>query len=201
MEGNASSSFIATQIAAVKNGYDGIWVSGTNMFFDRVVAQFNGGSVMNLLGSTGVSVSNLLATNNATGVTWFGGRAIGSTVTNATIAFNKNAEVACGTVPGGGKLVLVNSILWNTSGTTYSGTGCSFSYSDVAGGASGTKNINLDPFFVDPAKGDYHLSNTVSKKSPCINAGNSSATTLPKTDLDGANRASGVVDLGAYEAK
>ena len=40
-------------------------------------------------------------------------------------------------------------------------------YSNVQGGWEGEGNIDLDPFFTDPAEGDYHL--TIS--SPCIEAG------------------------------
>ncbi len=51
-----------------------------------------------------------------------------------------------------------------------------------------------DPQFVDPANGDFHLSSA----SPCIGAGDNSATDLPTVDLDGNNIGS-AVDIGAYQ--
>jgi hypothetical protein len=82
-------------------------------------------------------------------------------------------------------LTLVNCILWdNTSPQIYGGAQAT--YSDIQGGYAGTGNINLDPCFVDPANGDYHLQSTVgsfrgglwlpdSLQSPCIDAGDPSS--------------------------
>jgi len=57
-------------------------------------------------------------------------------------------------------------------------------------------NLNVDPYFIDAANGNYHLSDY----SPCIGAG----TTIgaPTTDLDGnprPNPADTNPDMGAYE--
>ena len=55
---------------------------------------------------------------------------------------------------------------------------------------------NVDPLFVDPANGDFHLQAT----SPCIDAGDNNAPGLPLTDMDGLPRiSSGRVVIGAYE--
>ncbi len=55
---------------------------------------------------------------------------------------------------------------------------------------------NVDPSFVDPEIGDYHLK----EGSLLINAGNDSAPDLPLTDKDGNPRIVGsAVDIGAYE--
>jgi hypothetical protein len=57
-------------------------------------------------------------------------------------------------------------------------------------------NINIDPLFVDPANGDYHLA----FGSPCIDSGNNAAPSLPTTDFEGDNRVAGIaVDIGADE--
>jgi predicted outer membrane repeat protein len=78
---------------------------------------------------------------------------------------------------GGGIVSLDNSnpqitscILWeNDPGqiTLPDGT-ISVMYSNIAGGYSGTGNINLDPMFVTGAKGNFYLDPVL---SPCINAG------------------------------
>ena len=70
----------------------------------------------------------------------------------------------------------------------------------VFGGASLTTGpgfINVDPLFVDPAMGDYHLS----AGSPCIDAGDPNFVALPgETDIDGEARVQGAaVDLGSDE--
>ena len=53
---------------------------------------------------------------------------------------------------------------------------------------------NVDPLFVGSS--NYRLSSS----SPCINAGNNSAPSIPTTDEDGNPRISGgTVDMGAYE--
>lgn len=63
-------------------------------------------------------------------------------------------------------------------------------------------NISVDPLFVDPASGDYHLR----VGSRVIDVGNNSATALPTTDIDGNGRTldgdgngSATVDIGVDE--
>jgi len=75
------------------------------------------------------------------------------------------------------------------------------SYSDIAGGYTGTGNIGEDPLFVDAGGGNLRLS----WDSPCIDAGDNSAVTEPN-DLDGLPRivdgdcdTTATVDMGAYE--
>ncbi len=58
-------------------------------------------------------------------------------------------------------------------------------------------DLDIDPQFVDPAHGNYHLQSG----SPCLAAGTTSAPALPTTDLDGNPRVVvGAVDMGCYES-
>lgn len=68
--------------------------------------------------------------------------------------------------------------------------------------ATAPGNLSVDPLFVNPAAGDFHLS----ASSPGIDVGNNAAPDLPATDLsgnpriqDGTNKGVPVVDMGAYE--
>ncbi|MGR3310862.1 MAG: MopE-related protein [Candidatus Brocadiales bacterium] len=59
-------------------------------------------------------------------------------------------------------------------------------------------NINVDPFFVDPVGGDFHLQSG----SLCIDAGFNGVTGITLEDKDGNPRImNGVVDMGAFEFK
>jgi hypothetical protein len=87
-------------------------------------------------------------------------------------------------------------IVWGNTGGEIGGTTSSVFYCNVRGGYPGTGNIDVDPFFVDAANGDYHLAPT----SACQDAGNPTDPGLG-TDCDGDPRLSGAaVDIGADEA-
>jgi hypothetical protein len=59
-------------------------------------------------------------------------------------------------------------------------------------------NIQQDPLFVDVGAGDFHLQSG----SPCIDAGDNNAPSLPAEDFEGENRISnGTVDIGADEVQ
>jgi hypothetical protein len=75
---------------------------------------------------------------------------------------------------------ITNSIFWADSAANgdeiyvESGTP-EVKYCDIQGGYPGQGNINLDPFFRDPATEDFHLMSTeygYPHNSPCIDAGN-----------------------------
>jgi len=66
----------------------------------------------------------------------------------------------------------------------------------------GAGEISVDPMFVDPGNGDYHLQ----EGSPCIDSGTNDVLGLPETDAEGKPRivdgdGNGVetVDMGAFE--
>jgi len=72
----------------------------------------------------------------------------------------------------------------------------SITYSDIQSGWTGTGNIDINPHFIDPASGDFHLSDY----SLCIGAGTQNGA--PATDIDGEPRPNPVLsnpDMGIYE--
>jgi Leucine-rich repeat (LRR) protein len=92
-----------------------------------------------------------------------------------------------------------NCILWSNNPDGIYNDNClpSASHSDVQGGIyAGTDNINVDPSFVDAPGGDFHLN----FGSPCIDAGENLAPSIPATDFEGdARTINGIVDMGADE--
>lgn len=132
-----------------------------------------------------------------------------ATIENCTIS-NNTAVGGIGGAEGGtdgtsrgggfyGSTVISGCILWSNTAESspqiYGGP--TISYSDVEDGYSGEGNIDADPYFVDLAGGDYHLS----PGSPCIDAGDPCYIQEPnETDIDGEPRVmSGHVDIGADE--
>jgi len=102
------------------------------------------------------------------------------TVTNCTIVGNLQNGIS------GGKPIIIDSIIWANSPTQISDTlnAVSIIFSDVQGDFAGEGNIDADPFFADPDKGDYHLKSQAGRwdirtqtwvtddmTSPCIDAG------------------------------
>ncbi|MHC4460087.1 MAG: right-handed parallel beta-helix repeat-containing protein [Planctomycetota bacterium] len=133
------------------------------------------------------------------------------TVTNCT--FSRNSAV----IRGGGMYnyynsnpTLTNCIIWGNTAPTgpqiYNHSSSpTVTYSDIAGGYSGTGNIPDDPLFID-ADGPDNISGTEDDNlhllgwSPCINAGDPSGDYTGQVDLDGKPRvAYGRVDMGADE--
>lgn len=136
------------------------------------------------------------------------------TVTNCTLAANAathGAAVACDSYlqqyPS--TVGMANCILWDGGDEIWNNDGSriTITYSDLQGGWPGRGNLDANPLFVDPQKGDYRLC----ASSPCIDAGDNAA--VPRgvvNDLDGNPRfVDGpptpdtgnvpIVDMGAYE--
>lgn len=97
-----------------------------------------------------------------------------------------------------------NIVVFNMEGVTCSGRpklshNCVYGNNiDYNGLPAGPTDICSDPMFCDKAGGDFHLLST----SPCIDAGDESATTAGCLDIDNEPRAQGAaVDIGADEFK
>jgi galactitol-specific phosphotransferase system IIB component len=117
-------------------------------------------------------------------------------ITNATIANNYTGGVKRDFVS---YPTIVNSIIWGNGGDqlwSYDRITYSDIEPEIGGGRTnqGTGNISVDPVFVNPLAGNYHLHFT----SPAIDAGTSEGA--PDTDIDGDPRPlRGGYDMGADE--
>jgi hypothetical protein len=159
-------------------------------------ATFGGGGIMCRGDGT---VRNCLVAGNVN--YQYGAGVDGGTVESCTIvtnSFRDNSGVLRdGTGAGTRNSTVKNSIVY--SNYEASGTddinGGSATYS-CAPGLSGSGNIDADPLFINPARGDYRLQSG----SPCVNAGLDEPWMSSAFDLAGGARiAASTVDMGAYE--
>ena len=110
------------------------------------------------------------------------------TIVNSTFASNRAGDKYGGAISDlGGRAVIRNCIFWGNTAAhggdqifTSTRVQGDVSYSDIQGGWTGSTNINVDPLFVNAASNDYHLTSG----SPCMDAGKSSAPTLPNDQGD-----------------
>ena len=170
----------------------------------------NGGGMLNSNNSD-ATIVNCRFADNVAGES--GGGIYNTAVTFPVMincTFGNNAASSGGAVFYGFSLSIVrNCIVSGNIPDSFSGPGTpTVTFSAVEGGFSGIGNIDVDPMFVDPLNGDFHLASG----SPCIDAGRNSSVPIDiTTDLDGNPRfvddpdtldtGCGVppVDMGAYE--
>jgi hypothetical protein len=169
------------------------------------------GGAIDLYGGSLTLVNSLVVANAATGGTSVhfgngtsdGGGLLLTACTNvlANDTFTLNTGALSGgalsyDAESGGSLTLGNCILWNDS-SEIGGKPDTVLYSDVEGGYSGPGlgNLNVDPRFVAPKKGDFRLQNN----SPCVDAGSSTVPDFVPWDIQGRPRDTSAPDMGAYE--
>ena len=163
-------------------------------------ADLKAGAMYNYSGSP--TVSNCLFVGNTTdgegAALWnYEGTPV---VTNCTFSANVAEKSGGAFWNYEGAARLTNCILWDNAPAeihNYVGT-VATTFCNIQGGSAGQGNIDANPLFDDPDKGDYHLLSS----SPCINAGDPDYAAGPgETDLDGGPRVlDGRVDIGAYES-
>ena len=208
-------STIASNRASSSGGGVQINTAGT-MYNCRIIGNYAGTYGGGLYKGSG-RVRNCLVAGNQAGSTGGGVyiSAVGLDMANCTIVRNYSAASGGGCIFSGAGVgsPITNVIVFGNQAavsTNDVGPFTSISYScapELTAGANGNKTN--DPLFVDAGSGygtnavvgDYMLQTN----SPCIGAGTNQAwmTVEPVTDLAGNARirlASGVVDMGAFEA-
>ncbi len=173
-------------------------------FTDNSAENFAGGGLLN--NNAQVTLSNCVVAGNSSfwgGGLWVEGSSTAE-ISNCTLTQN-TAQAAGGGIGADAVVNVADCIIWGNTPSEISlfdGI-ANVTYSDVRGGWAGIGNIDLDPLFVDPNAGNYHLG----AGSPRIDVGDPNLVVPPgATDLDGLKRvwdgdADGVavVDMGAYE--
>jgi parallel beta-helix repeat protein len=163
----------------------------TNCIFSGNSAEYGGG--MYNTNNSSATVTNCVFSANTAfrGGGMFNYQDASPSITNNIIVSNNASDTGGGiyTSHTASAIIDYNDVWGNTPDNYY---GCS----------AGANDISQDPLFVDAAAGDFHLQAT----SPCIDAGNSTAPSLPGTDFEGDPRVVdgngdgvAVVDMGVDE--
>jgi len=122
-------------------------------------------------------------------VMWAKGYSLGANIADNVEIYNStfvNESTAIFCDPAV-RMVLRNTILWGPPGQLEGSNPASFDvqYCDVGGGWEGEGNIDGDPMFLDPDKGDFRLR----PDSPCIDSGaDGGPAWLPGADFAGNPR-------------
>lgn len=174
------------QVEIVGNTVEGIQGTGLGA---AIVVQ----PLQETLGHTAL-VNNIVTKNTGTGILILdyeqNPNQFVHDLTNNTVAENMQAGIESQSVS---TIHVTNCIAWGNGDDLVNVTA---TYSNTGDGDPGEGNISLDPLFVDPLDGDFHLQ----PGSPCIDQGSNAAPSLPGSDYDGGPRiVNGTADMGADE--
>ena len=128
------------------------------------------------------------------------------TITNCTFSQNF-AGYGAGMYNSNSSPIVTNCIFWETNSISGSEANTTLTYCNVKGGYLGLGNIDVDPLFVDPANGDYHLKSQAGSwdpisqswmiddvTSPCIDAGDPGSPIYPIEPSPNGGR----INMGVY---
>ncbi|MHC4463910.1 MAG: right-handed parallel beta-helix repeat-containing protein [Planctomycetota bacterium] len=192
------------------------WASSptvTNCTFSGNSSASIGGGMLNHNGSSPTVTNCTFSGNsaNSSGGGMYNWSSSNTTLVNCTFSGN-SATRGGGMCNDRGNPTVTNCILWGNAPAgpqiyNYSSTP-TVTYSDIAGGYTGTGNIDTDPCFADPYNGDYHLKSQAGRyepnsqswiqddvTSPCIDAGDPNSPIGNERFPNG-----GRVNMGAYGA-
>jgi len=173
-------------------------------------ASDNGGGVYCGNASTPRIQSCILVENRASnGGGVYCGSGSDATVTNCTVIENTASDNGGGVYCDSSDPAITNSIVWdNVPEQIYENLAtAAVTYCDVQGGWSGTRNIALDPLFVDDDGPDDDASTWEDNdyrlfiNSPCLGMGDNGGPAMPVFDFELDDRIQYcAVDIGADEA-
>jgi len=191
------STLVVMESTIADNKAHGVQASFCDVTLRRNVIQSNQAGGAKLSDGAFVVVNNVVVDNGTVSSAVIGGLSLsptastGNTLYNNTIANNGGSHI-----PTGGavkcltSVAIANSILYSNGSSP--NLGCSFTYSDVEGGATGTGNINTNPTFT---------ATFVPQEAACFNSG-TATTGVTIIDITGGPRLKGsAVDMGAYEVQ
>ncbi len=174
-----------------------------NCVFKDNHADYSAGAIyMGGYGSNMMLENNLVIGNSTNG--WGGGITCGANheFINNTIT-NNDGSIGSGIYMEACLPILKNCIVWGNNGGTEFVTVAAnpmATYSCIAGGYSGTGNINQNPLWIGGPYGPFYLMQPPVQQdlSPCVNAGDpASSTIFGTTRTDGVQDA-GIVDMGYH---
>jgi hypothetical protein len=194
-EGTGANRSTLVVVESLITDNDDLGVEATNcdvtLHRNRVLSNQGGG--IKLADGKLEVVDNVLALNGTAGSAVGGAKldpgTAAVTFVNNTLSGNTSAIGATAGLQCVAPFSVTNTIVWGNLGGAQQ-SGCSFTYSDVQGGASGTGNIDADPAL----DAGYKPAAAVFDKGT-----DTAATSI---DIDGAARKKGAaVDIGAHEVQ
>jgi len=192
----------------IVNGHNGTYCSNASAMIMNCIITGNRSAGIKLWDKSNSTITNCVIANNAgAGIELYQmltRRPNTATIINCTIVGNLQQGI------WGGNSTVSNSIIY-FNGSNYNDVQiesdlATVTYSDVQSGWPGEDNIDADPLFADPDRGDYHLKSQAGRwdptseswvqddvTSPCIDAGDPDVSIGLEPYPNGS-----VINIGAY---